>query len=150
MSGDTVVDADVVLTNDPGDVVRFSAPAVAIVTITPYGCDGPYAARPATEFTLQAACGSTGQRGLPEWTPLAAGGSVGEWLTGTYAAVGAVAGHRRSLALGTPHHVDVAMLDCMTLGMNPFQTVFEEFGWPEMVGPPRVIEVPSVDPTDEL
>ncbi len=136
--------ADVVLTNHPH---ASTDGAVVTVTITPYGCDGPYAARPATEFTLQAACGSTGQRGLPAWTPLAAGGSLGEWLTGTYAAVAAVAAHRRALAVGAAQHVDVAMLDCMTLGMNTFQTVFEEFGWPAPPGPARVVEVPSVEPT---
>ncbi len=137
---------DIVITDDPGDVDRYEGP-VTIVTITPYGCDGPYAGRPATEFTLQAACGSTGQRGLPAWTPVAAGGRLGEWLTATYAAVAALAGHRRAVALGEAHHVDVAMLDCMTLGMNCYQTVFEEFGWPDLEGPPRVIEVPSVEPT---
>src|SRR5947207_5554014 len=71
-------------------------PALVVVTITPFGFDGPWAGRPATEFTLQAACGSTATRGLPENPPLAAGGRLGEWLAGTYAAAGALAALRRA------------------------------------------------------
>ncbi|HMC67635.1 MAG TPA: CoA transferase, partial [Mycobacteriales bacterium] len=43
---------DIVVTNDPADVGSRSAPVV--VTITPFGCDGPWVGRAATEFTLQA------------------------------------------------------------------------------------------------
>ena len=71
-------------------------PALVVVTVTPvrhrWAVAGPC---PHTEFTLQAAVGSTGQRGLPDDVPLAAGGRLGEWITGTYAAVGALAALRR-------------------------------------------------------
>ena len=40
------------------------------------------AERPATEFTLQAWCGSTAARGTPDRPPIAAGGRLGEWLGG--------------------------------------------------------------------
>ena len=86
--------ADVLVTADPADV----GAARVVVTITPFGADGPWADRRATEFTLQAACGSIGQRGLPDRPPLAAGGRLGEWMTGTYAAVAA----GRGAADGTP------------------------------------------------
>ncbi|RDJ93326.1 hypothetical protein B4Q13_22660, partial [Lacticaseibacillus rhamnosus] len=59
--------------------------------------------RPATELTLQAWCGSTGNRGLPDGPPIAAGGRVGEWIAGTYAAVGALT----ALRSGHGEHVDV-------------------------------------------
>src|SRR5581483_5773277 len=72
--------ADIVVTDEPIgraelDTVWAENPALVVVTITPFGCDGPWAGRPATEFTLQAACGSTATRGLPENPPLAAGAS---------------------------------------------------------------------------
>src|SRR5581483_9632972 len=41
------------------DAAWAENPALVVVTITPFGCNGPWAGRPATEFTLQAACGST-------------------------------------------------------------------------------------------
>jgi len=64
-------------------------PTAVVVSITPFGQDGPWCDRAATEFTLQAWCGSTGFRGVPERPPVAAGGRIGEWVAGTYAAVAA-------------------------------------------------------------
>jgi crotonobetainyl-CoA:carnitine CoA-transferase CaiB-like acyl-CoA transferase len=141
---DLVAAADVVVTGTPVDL------ALVVVTITPFGCEGPWADRPSTEFTLQAACGSTGQRGLPEQPPLAAGGRIGEWVTGTYAALGAVAAYREARRSGRGEHVDVAMLDCMAVTMVTYPSVFASFaGWPEQHGTGRVIEVPSVEPSKD-
>src|SRR5437870_2770797 len=48
--GALVSATDVVVTNDPDDVhLRDENPALVVVTITPFGCDGPWAGRPATE-----------------------------------------------------------------------------------------------------
>ena len=121
---------------------------LVVVTITPFGGDGPWADRPSTEFTLQAACGSIGQRGLPEQPPLSAGGRLGEWTSGTYAALGAIAALREALRCGHGELVDVAMLDCMAVTMVTYPSVFASFaGWPEVPGTGRTIEVPSIEPT---
>ena len=79
---------DLVITHDPAGAADLVAgnPGLVVVAITPFGGDGPWAGRASTEFTLQAACGSTGDRGSVEDGPLAAGGRLGEWITGTYAA----------------------------------------------------------------
>ena len=126
-------------------------PNQVIVTISPFGTSGPWVGRAATEFTLQAACGSTGGRGFPDSTPLAAGGRVGEWLTGTYAAVGALAAWWRADHTGMGGHVDVSILDAMSIGMVTFPSVFAAFatscGRPLMTASTRRIEVPSVEPT---
>ncbi len=126
-------------------------PNQVIVTISLFGTSGPWVGRAATEFTLQAACGSTGGRGFPDSTPLAAGGRVGEWLTGTYAAVGALAAWWRAAHTGVGGHVDVSVLDCMAIGMVTFPSVFAAFaascGRPPMTASSRRIEVPSVEPT---
>jgi crotonobetainyl-CoA:carnitine CoA-transferase CaiB-like acyl-CoA transferase len=142
--------ADLVVTDTRVDVGRWRSvhPPLVVVTITPFGYTGPWADHPSTEFTLQAACGSTGQRGLPEQPPLAAGGRIGEWVTGTYAAVGAIAALREARRCGQGEHVDVAMLDCMAVSMVTYPSVFASFaGWPAQSGTGRVIEVPSVEPT---
>jgi crotonobetainyl-CoA:carnitine CoA-transferase CaiB-like acyl-CoA transferase len=149
---DLVAAADVLVVGAPVglDALWQANPALVVVTITPFGCDGPWAQRPSTEFTLQAACGSTGQRGLPEQPPLAAGGRIGEWVTGTYAALGAVAAYREARRSGKGEHVDVAMLDCMAVTMVTYPSVFASFaGWPEQHGTGRVIEVPSVEPSKD-
>jgi len=147
-----VAAADLLIVDTPPDLETLWAlyPALVVVTITPFGCAGPWAQHPSTEFTLQAACGSTGQRGLPEQPPLSAGGRIGEWVTGTYAALGAIAALREARRSGKGEHVDVAMLDCMAVTMVTFPSVFASFaGWPEQPGTGRVIEVPSVEPSKD-
>jgi len=145
-------EADVILSHHPADVDRWRRVnrAAVIVTITPFGRQGPWAGRPWTEFTLQAACGSTGQRGLPERPPLAAGGRIGEWAAGTFAAVAALAAHREARRSGHGEDVDVAILDCMAVTMVTYPSVYASFlGWPPSRGTGRTVEVPSIEPTSD-
>jgi crotonobetainyl-CoA:carnitine CoA-transferase CaiB-like acyl-CoA transferase len=142
-----VAAADIVLVDGPP---RHPRPAgQVVVSISPFGLAGPWADRPSTEFTLQAWCGSTGNRGMPEDPPLAAGGRLGEYIGGAYAAVAALAALRTARATGAGEHVDLAMLDCMCLTMNTYTTLFAQFlGWrPMPPGPARTIETPSIEPT---
>ena len=148
--GDRVVAAaDIVLVDGPPRHDR--RPGQVVVSISPFGLTGPWADRPATEFTLQAWCGSTGNRGMPEDPPLAAGGRLGEWIGGSYAAVAALAAYRVARATGAADHVDLALLDCMCLTMNTYTTLFAQFlGWKPMPpGPVRTIETPSIEPTTD-
>jgi len=148
--GPLVADAHVLVVDAPPDTAaRWRVnPAQVIVSITPFGCTGPWVGRPSTEFTLQAACGSTGSRGLPERPPIAAGGGIGEWLAGTYAALGALAALWSARASGHGDHVDVAMFDCMAVTMTTYPSVFASFaGRPDLRGTGRMIEVPSIEPS---
>src|SRR5260370_34415927 len=63
--GDLLVAADVLVVDGPiaPEELWRRNPRLVVVSITPFGSDGPWANRPATEFTLQAAAGSTGHRG---------------------------------------------------------------------------------------
>jgi crotonobetainyl-CoA:carnitine CoA-transferase CaiB-like acyl-CoA transferase len=148
--GDLEAGADLLVTDGPIALERLwdANPTLVVVTITPFGADGPWSGRPATEFTLQGSAGSIGHRGWPESEPLAAGGRLGEWITGTYAAVGALAALRSARATGRGEVVDVAMLDCMAATMATFPSVFASFlGWPPIRGTGRSVEVPSIEPT---
>src|SRR4029453_15942904 len=123
--------ADIVVESGPPgafDVAALQArnPATVVVSISPFGQDGPWRDRAATEFTLQAWCGSTGSRGDPERPPVAAGGRIGEWVAGTYAAVAAMAAWRTARRTGQGEHIDVALLDAMALTMNTYTSVFAE------------------------
>ena len=130
--------ADIVLSNEP-----IEAGGV-VVTITPFGCTGPWVGRPATEFTLQAWAGATGSRGYPDGPPIAVGGRLGEWVAGTYAAVGAIA----ALRTGRPMHVDVALLDSIAVTMAMMPSIFASMAdWHPAVWSTRSIEVPSIEPT---
>jgi crotonobetainyl-CoA:carnitine CoA-transferase CaiB-like acyl-CoA transferase len=147
--------ADVVIESGaPGTLdvhaLRARSPALVVVSITPFGQDGPWRDRAATEFTLQAWCGSTGTRGDPERPPVAAGGRIGEWVAGAYGAVAAVAAWRAAAAGGRGEHVDLALLDSMALTMNTYTSVFAEFlGWPVLRRPTRTFEVPSIEPSSD-
>jgi crotonobetainyl-CoA:carnitine CoA-transferase CaiB-like acyl-CoA transferase len=145
-------EADVVLSDEtaPPDELSPRHPAQVTVTITPFGRSGPWVGRPWTEFTLQAACGSTGQRGVPEEPPLAAGGRVGEWAAGTYAAVAALAGVHQMRRSGTGIDIDVAILDCMAVSLITYPSLFASFtGWPALAGTGRTIQLPSIEPTSD-
>lgn len=151
---DDLVDQADVLVEDLGpdglDVAGLQAahPSLVVVSISPFGATGPWADRPATEFTLQAWCGSTGSRGTPDRPPIAAGGRIGEWMAGAYAAVGAVAAWRGARRTGRGEHVDVSMFECMTVTMNTFASVFSSFlGVDPPPAPTPTIELPSIEPT---
>lgn len=136
----------------PGSVgslaLHEQSPSLVIVSITPFGQDGPWAAWAGTEFTLQAWCGSTASRGVPERPPVAAGGRIGEWMAGTYAAVAGAGAWLTATRTGRGEHIDVAWLDCMALTMNTYTSVFAEFtGWNPIRRPTRTIEIPSIEPT---
>jgi crotonobetainyl-CoA:carnitine CoA-transferase CaiB-like acyl-CoA transferase len=144
--------ADIVICDEPptADELDRARPDLVVVTITPFGRNGPWAGRPWTEFTLQAACGSTGNRGFPERPPLAAGGRIGEWVGGTYAALAALAAWREAQRSGRGEDVDVALLDCMTLTMATYPSVFASFfGWPPLAGTGRSIQLPSIEPSSD-
>jgi crotonobetainyl-CoA:carnitine CoA-transferase CaiB-like acyl-CoA transferase len=141
---------DVLVVDEPVDLDALWAtnPALVVVTITPFGCDGPWVGRPATEFTLQAWAGATGSRGYPDGPPIAVGGRLGEWVAGTYAAVGAIAARRAAQHTGRGTHVDVALLDSIAVTMAMMPSIFASMsGWNPVVWTTRSIEVPSIEPT---
>ncbi|HEX3706418.1 MAG TPA: CoA transferase [Mycobacteriales bacterium] len=86
-------------------------PHLTITSITPFGLEGPWADKPATEFTLQAWSGAMIGlgRGYPDRAPVHVGGQIGEWLSGVFAAVGTLSSLRR----GGAEVVDLSMLEVL-------------------------------------
>jgi crotonobetainyl-CoA:carnitine CoA-transferase CaiB-like acyl-CoA transferase len=114
-----------------------------VVTISDYGWTGPWADRPATEFTLQGWCGATGFRGMPDGPPISVGGDVGEYVGGTLAAFAALAVSRRVAAGGPGEHLDLSLLEAMTLSMQSSEWLHSHL---LKVGPiRRSVEVPSIE-----
>jgi len=152
--GDWVAAADVVVCDELDGVdvgaARMANPAVVVVTITPFGWEGPWRDRPATEFTLQAWGGSSGQRGTPDRPPLAAGARLAEWIAGACAAGGGAAAARSAAASGQGDHVDVAVLDAIAVTMANFGPVFSSLeGWPADPGPQRTSYLPGIEPASD-
>ena len=114
------------VTWSPGAVVdierlRAAVPEVTITALTPFGLDGPWADRVATEFTLQALSGAPGLRGSRAWPPMSAGGQHGEYMIGVFGAVATLIGLRRMLVSGGGGVLDVSGLESvmMTQLFNP-------------------------------
>lgn len=121
---------------------RLFAPGRVVVTISEFGWTGPWAERAATEFTLQAWCGATGFRGLPDGPPISVGGEVGEYVAGTMAAFGALAVARRLRSGGVGEHLDLSMLEAMTLSMQSSEWLHTHLLKVGSIG--RSVEVPSI------
>jgi crotonobetainyl-CoA:carnitine CoA-transferase CaiB-like acyl-CoA transferase len=121
--------------------IRRSHPHLTVTAITPFGLDGPWAERPATEFTLQAWSGGIIGlgRGAPDRAPVHVGGQVGEWLSGAYAAAGTMTSWRR----GGGELLDLSMLETAILCLTYYPvTFFEQTGKPWRSS--RQITVPGV------
>src|SRR5215207_4788636 len=136
--------ADVVITTsafDPQGLLDKS-PQSVVVTISDFGWTGPWAERPATEFTLQAWSGLTGFRGDPAGPPISIGGELGEYMGGAYAAYGVLALRRRVRRGGPGGHLDMSMLEAITL-MQSSEWLHSQL----LKVPPirRSVEVPSIE-----
>ncbi len=120
-------------------VIARLATSCTLVTVSDFGWSGPWAERPATEFTLQAWCGSTGSRGEPGRPPVAVGGDLGEFVAGSYAAFLALAAHYG----GGRRRVDLSVLEAMTSSMQVFSWLRKGLMLLEVIS--RTTEVPSVE-----
>lgn len=129
----------------PEDFLEAS-PRLSLVRISPWGQQGPWARRPANDFTLQAATGSTDYRGFPDREPVAAGGRISDWATGAYAAVSGLAAWRSSRQTGEGQIVDLSgfevTLSCLTI----YADLGSQFFGGEL---PRSMDIPSIEPTQD-
>src|SRR5208282_4425024 len=99
---------------------------LVVTSITPFGLDGPWSSRAATEFTLQAWSGGIVglARGRPDRAPVYVGGQIGEWLSGVFAAIGTLAARRRVETAG--ELVDVSMLEVLTTCLTYYPVSFHD------------------------
>ncbi|WP_280399358.1 CaiB/BaiF CoA-transferase family protein [Nocardia carnea] len=106
--------------------LRVRHPHLVVTTITPFGLDGPWAGRPATEFTLQAWSGGIVGlgRGAPDRAPVHIGGEVGEWFAGAHAAAATLTARHRALSTGTGELVDLSILETQILGLSYYPVSF--------------------------
>jgi crotonobetainyl-CoA:carnitine CoA-transferase CaiB-like acyl-CoA transferase len=97
-----------------------------VTSITPFGLEGPWHDRAATEFTLQAWSGAIVglARGKPDRAPVFVGGQIGEWLSGLVAAIGTLAAARRHGSDG--ELVDVSMLETLSTCLTYYPVTFND------------------------
>lgn len=110
-----------------GAAVPPGADGAVVVSLSPFGPDGPLVGTPWTELTLQGWCGSIAARGFPDRPPLQQGGRAGEWLGGATAAFAALAGITHRDAHGPAPRLDVSLLEVMAVCLVTYPTLYRDF-----------------------
>jgi crotonobetainyl-CoA:carnitine CoA-transferase CaiB-like acyl-CoA transferase len=129
------------------DALAVRSPRATLISISPFGRDSSWRNRPANDFTLQAWCGSIASRGRPGVPPVQAGGEPSEWLSGSYAAVGALAALRRADFTGRGDHIDLSMLEAVTPTLTNYGSVWGSLSGDLSTGASE--DVPSIEPTSD-
>jgi crotonobetainyl-CoA:carnitine CoA-transferase CaiB-like acyl-CoA transferase len=118
------------------------------VSISPFGTQGPWCEAPANEFTLQGWSGklATNYGGDPSRAPVAAGGEPGRWLTGAFAALGALAYCRVARERSTAVRVDVSVLEAMAavFGQGAVEQDLDRATAAAVAARPGGREIPSI------
>ncbi len=98
------------------DSLRAINPRLIYCSITGFGQDGPYAARPGYDFIVQGMGGLMSVTGAPDGAPgggpQKVGVAVADLFTGMYATVAVLAALTLRERTGTGQHIDLALLDC--------------------------------------
>jgi formyl-CoA transferase len=121
---DLVRVSDVVIENyRPGTIEKWGLgydelqkinPDVILVRVSCFGQDGPYCHRPGFDTIGAAMGGLTYLTGYPDGPPYRSGLAVTDYITGLFAALGAlVAIYYRDVRKGRGQWVDVAMYECI-------------------------------------
>ncbi|MCP1909532.1 crotonobetainyl-CoA:carnitine CoA-transferase CaiB-like acyl-CoA transferase [Bradyrhizobium elkanii] len=122
--------ADVVLENFRPDVkVRLGFdyeslaavnPRIVLVSISGFGQEGPYRARPGFDQILQGMCGLMSTTGAPDGPPMRAGAAVVDVISGVYAALGAMTALLERQTSGKGQWVQISLLHS-GFGLMDFQ-----------------------------
>lgn len=95
-------------------------PRVVLVSISGFGQDGPYRARPGFDQILQGMCGLMSTTGAPDGPPMRAGAAVVDVISGVYAAVGAMTALLERQTSGKGQWVQISLLHS-GFGLMDFQ-----------------------------
>jgi len=88
-------------------------PRLIYCSITGFGQDGPYAARPGYDFVVQGLSGIMDLTGDPRGEPQKMGVALADITTGLYAVIGIQAALAQRERTGLGQHIDMALLDTM-------------------------------------
>lgn len=89
------------------------APRLVMVSITPFGADGPYAAFAGTDLVVQALSGMLSLSGLPDREPLKLPGNIVPYACGVSAFIAALAAVHERRRSGAGQFVEVACLEAV-------------------------------------
>jgi crotonobetainyl-CoA:carnitine CoA-transferase CaiB-like acyl-CoA transferase len=93
-------------------------PGLILVSVSGFGTDGPYAGLPAFDEIIQTMSGLTSLTGDASGPPLLTGTYVADFLTGVYAALGAVLAVQARAQSGRGQWVRMNLLQCLVSILN--------------------------------
>ena len=150
---DLVATADAVVESFPagsglGRAWAEQHPHLVVLSVTPYGQDGPLVSHPSTEYTVQAQCGAIACRGRPDQPPIHAGGGIAEWTAGAYAGPAMLSALLRARRTGRGEHIDLAVADVMGIAATTFSDLAHSMrgGGHDFDQVARSVEAPSIEP----
>ena len=91
--------------------LREVNPRLVHCSITGYGPDGPYAARPGYDFIAQGMGGIMSATGEPDGQPMKVGVAIADVTTGMFACTAILAALRHRDQTGQGQHIDVSLLE---------------------------------------
>ncbi len=97
------------------------------VAISAFGGGGPDSGADLPEPVLQARSGCLSTHGHLGQPPLTVAGELGEYVTGAFAALGAVTAYYRASRTGVAETVDVSKLEAMNLTLSTVPTLMARF-----------------------
>jgi crotonobetainyl-CoA:carnitine CoA-transferase CaiB-like acyl-CoA transferase len=95
---------------DYGSLKKIN-PRLVYCSITGFGQDGPYAARPGYDFIIQGMAGMMSITGEPGREPQKAGVAISDIFTGLYSVIAIQAALRHAERTGEGQHIDMALFD---------------------------------------
>ncbi len=124
--------------------LREMNPAAVVATLTRFGTEGPWADRPANDFTLQALVGATEARGVPGEEPAAVDGDLGDFVAAGLVAPAVLAMTLAARRTGRGLHIDASQYEAMMHAFQTYRPIFDAFASEYRQG--RQIEIPSIEP----
>jgi crotonobetainyl-CoA:carnitine CoA-transferase CaiB-like acyl-CoA transferase len=103
-------------------------PSIVMVRISGFGQTGPYSSRPGYGVIGEAVSGLRNITGDPDRPPARMNTSLGDYLTGLYAAFGAVMALDSRQRTGQGQLVDAALYECAFSFMEPHVPAFDRLG----------------------
>jgi crotonobetainyl-CoA:carnitine CoA-transferase CaiB-like acyl-CoA transferase len=148
VAGADVVVVDAAPPDRTAASLALAHPELIVVSLSPFGLEGPWSERVSSDLILQALCSSIAGRGERHGSPVSAGGELIQWASGTAAAVATLVALRRRDRTGLGELIDLAALEVAITIFNGFRAVSGQL---VPAGPPphQVVEVPSVEPAQD-
>lgn len=147
-----LVDGTGLATGPAGDPATLFEryPHLVVVSFTPFGLEGPFAGRPASDLTVQAESGALAVRGHPTRPPIQEGGRITEWVTGLYAGVATLGALHGVWKGGVGRLIDLSVLEVGAVTGSLYSDLMYSLmgSYPlDQAPPPRTLETPSIEPT---